>query len=110
MGTILKALTTGPGYNAEATLSADGQKIVFTSSRDGDLEIYSMNADGTGVTRLTHTLGYDGGAFFSPDGQWIVYRAHHPSDPSEIARYRELLARDLVEPLKMDLYLMRFDG
>ncbi len=109
-GKILKPLTTGPGYNAEATLSADGKKIVFTSSRDGDLDIYTMNADGTEVRRLTNTLGYDGGPFFSPDGKWIVYRAHHPTDPKEIARYKSLLSQDLVEPNEMDLYVMRADG
>jgi len=109
-GEILKQLTSAPGYNAEATLSADGKKIVFTSSRDGDLEIYTMNPDGSSVKRLTHQLGYDGGPFFSPDGQWIVYRAHHPKSGEEVARYKALLAQDLVEPMQMDLYVMRADG
>ncbi len=109
-GKILKQLTTGPGYNAEATLSHDGKKIVFTSSRDGDLDIYTMKADGSGVKRLTKELGYDGGPFFSPDGRWIVYRSHHPTAPNEVARYKELLAQELVEPMQMDLYVMRTDG
>ena len=109
-GKIVKSLTPGPGYNAEATLSADGKKIVFTSSRDGDLEIYTMNSDGTGVRRLTYTPGYDGGPFFSPDGEWIVYRAHHPATEEEIARDKALLAQDLVAPNEMDLYVMRADG
>ena len=109
-GKIVKALTTGPGYNAEATLSMDGKKVVFTSSRDGDLDIYSMNVDGTDVRRLTNTLGYDGGPFFSPDGNWIVYRAHHPRNEQEIAHYKSLLAQGLVEPNEMDLYVMRADG
>src|SRR6266704_704967 len=97
------SLTTGPGYNAEATLSTDGKKIVFTSSRDGDLDIYTMNVDGTKVRRLTNTLGYDGGPFFSPDGNWIVYRDHHPKSDEEIAHYKSLLAQGLVEPSEMDL-------
>jgi TolB protein len=109
-GKIVKPLTTGPGYNAEATLSADGKKIVFTSSRDGDLDIYTMNADGTGVKRLTDTVGYDGGPFFSPDGEWIVYRAHHPATDEERAREKSLLAQDLVAPNEMDLYIMHADG
>ena len=109
-GEILKQLTQGPGYNAEATLSYDGKRIVFTSTRDGDLDIYTMNPDGTEVKRLTHELGYDGGPFFSPDGQWIVYRAHHPSTPDEVARYKSLLAEGLVEPLRVDLFVMRADG
>jgi len=109
-GKIVKQLSTDPGYNAEATLSADGKRIVFTSSRDGDLDIYTMKADGKGVKRLTHELGYDGGPFFSPEGRWIVYRAHHPTAPNEVAHYKELLAQELVEPMQMDLYVMRDDG
>jgi Tol biopolymer transport system component len=109
-GQIVRQLTQGPGYNAEATVSADGKKIVFTSMRDGDLDIYTMNADGSGVERLTRELGYDGGPFFSPDGQWIVYRAYHPSASEEVAHYKALLTQDLVEPMKMDLYVMRANG
>jgi TolB protein len=109
-GKILRQLTQGPGYNAEATISPDGEKIVFTSSRDGDLEIYTMKTDGSGSKRLTHQLGYDGGPFYSPDENWIVYRAHHPSDQAQIVRYQELLAQELVEPMLMDLYVMREDG
>jgi TolB protein len=109
-GTIVKKLTTGPGYNAEATLSNNGKKIVFTSSRDGDLDIYTMNADGSGTRRLTRTLGYDGGPFFSPDGKWIAYRSHHPKSEQEIAKYKSLLAQGLVEPSEMDLWVMHADG
>ena len=71
-GTDLKRLTTADGYDAEGTISTDGKKIVFTSARDGDLEIYDMNIDGTQQRRLTHELGYDGGPFFSADGKKIV--------------------------------------
>ena len=109
-GTNSKPLTKGPGYNAEGTISANGKKIVFTSSRSGDLDIYTMNTDGTGVRRLTNTLGYDGGPFFSPDGKWITYRAHHPTAEPEITKYKSLLAQDLVEPNEMDLYVMRANG
>ena len=109
-GKIVKPLTTGLGYNAEATISADCKKIVFTSSRDGDLEIYTMNADGSGAKRLTHMLGYDGGPVFSRDGKWIAYRAHHPKTDEDIAKYKSLLAQGLVEPSEMDLWVMLADG
>ena len=69
-----KRLTEAPGYDAEATLSRDGEWIVFTSARDGDLEIYKMRTDGTELTRLTDELGYDGGPFFFQDGSRIVWR------------------------------------
>ncbi|HEU0005492.1 MAG TPA: hypothetical protein VFS12_05815 [Terriglobia bacterium] len=106
----LTRLTETPGYDAEATVSPDGKKIVFTSVRDGDLELYSMNIDGTGVRRLTHRVGYDGGAFFSHDGRKIVYRASYPADEKAKARYQALLAEHLVEPRQLDLYVMDADG
>lgn len=79
-GGNLKRLTDAPGYDAEGTHSPDGTKIVFTSQRDGDLEIYVMNADGTGQRRITHGKGYDGGPFFSPDGRTILYRGDRRND------------------------------
>jgi TolB protein len=103
-------LTNTPGYDAEATVAPDGSRIVFTSVRDGDLDIYSMRLDGTDVKRLTATPGYDGGPFFSPDSQRIVYRAHHPTDPDEVAKYTELLTRKLVEPSKLEIFIMDADG
>ena len=36
--------------------SPDGNKITFYSNRDGNSEIYVMNADGTGQTRLTNNV------------------------------------------------------
>jgi len=109
-GEDLFRLTATPGYDAEATVAPDGSRIVFTSVRDGDLDIYSMRLDGTDVKRLTSAVGYDGGAVFSPDSKRIVYRAHHPTDPDELARYKELLAQNLVEPSKLEIFVMDADG
>jgi TolB protein len=109
-GENIVRLTATAGYDAEATIAPDGSRIVFTSVRDGDLDIYSMRLDGTDVRRLTSTLGYDGGAFFSPDSKRIVYRAFHPTDPAEVAHYKELLARNLVEPSKLEIFVMDADG
>ena len=106
----LKRLTKTPGYDAEATIAPDGKRIVFTSIRDGDLELYSMKTDGTDVRRLTRTPGYDGGAFFSPDSKTIVYRAHHPADEKSMARYKQLLAQNLIEPRELELFIMSADG
>lgn len=109
-GQEMQRLTTTPGYDAEATVSPDGKTIVWTSVKDGDLDLYAMNLDGTRVRRLTDDVGYDGGAFFSPDSQRIVYRAAHPTDQAEIARYQELLAQRLVEPGQLELFVMQADG
>jgi TolB protein len=109
-GNGLRRLTDTPGYDAEATISPDGRTIVFTSLRDGDLELYAMDGDGGNVHRLTHEEGYDGGAFFSPDGRRIVYRASHPATPREQADYRALLRRGLVRPTTLEIWVMDADG
>jgi Tol biopolymer transport system component len=109
-GSELKALTKNDAYDAEATLSVDGKWIVFTSTRDGDLDLYKMRIDGTDVTRLTEEPGYDGGAFFSRDGRKIVYRASRPEAGSALDEYKSLLAQGLVRPRQLEIYTMNADG
>lgn len=109
-GNIVRQLTETPGYDAEATLSPQGDKIVFTSMRDGDLELYTMNIDGSDVRRVTNAPGYDGGAFFSPDGTKLVWRASRPGTDEELKEYQDLLAQGLVMPTNMELYVANVDG
>ena len=71
-GNIVKQITNEKGYDGEATVSPIGDKIVFTSIRSGDLELYTCNIDGSNVKQITNQLGYDGGAFFSNDGKKLV--------------------------------------
>ncbi len=108
-GTHLVQITDTPAYDAEATVSPDGT-IAFTSGRTGDLEIYTMKPDGSDVKQLTHAVGYDGGPFFSLDGKKIVYRCYHPTDAGEVTKYQELLVRALVQPTKMNIWIMNADG
>ena len=107
-----KRLTDMKGYDAEATISPDGKRIVWTSMRGGDLDLWSMNVDGTDVKQLTNRVGYDGGAFFSPDSKSIVWRAGFPEqgDLKALSEYTTLLAKGLVKPGKMDLWVMDADG
>lgn len=108
-GRDLKQLTFTGDYNAEATVSKDG-KIVFTSLREGDLDIYVMNKDGSGVKRLTRQKGYDGGPFFSADGKMIVYRAHHPLKSGDLKEYGDHLAKRQVVGGTLELFVMKSDG
>ena len=48
-GNMLKQLTNEHGYDADPTVSPKGDLIVFTSTRSGDLELFTMNIDGTNV-------------------------------------------------------------
>ncbi len=109
-GKIVKQLTNSPGYDAEATVSPKGDKIVFTSTRSGDIELWVMDVDGKNPKQITTELGYDGGAFFSPDGKKIVFRASRPKTEEEIKEYKELLAQGLVAPTNMELFVCDADG
>lgn len=109
-GSNLRRITSTPGYDAEATVSPSGDRMVFTSMRNGDLDLYSMKLDGSDVRQLTNETGYDGGAFFSWDGKLICYRAWHYADSASASAYTSLLARNLVRPSRMELFVMNADG
>jgi Tol biopolymer transport system component len=92
-GTDLKRLTDTKGYIAEGSYSPDGKQIVFCSQRDGNLELYIMDADGRNVRQLTHAPGcYNGGPFFSPDGKRVIFRS------------------DRHKPDALQLYVINADG
>ncbi len=81
--------------------SPDGAKLAYASDRDAKfgpnqyLEIYSMNADGTGVTRLTtNDNGIDYHPAWSPDGSKIAFssnRLANPTNPSDPTCYAQAL-------------------
>ena len=59
-GTNTTRLTYNPALDEQSSWSPDGEKIAFTSDRDGNTEIYVMNAsDGTNTTRLTYISAID---------------------------------------------------
>lgn len=72
--------------------SPDGSKIVFQSFRDSQAEIYVMNADGSGQTRLTNNPAFDTAPAWSPDGTKILFTS----------------LRD--DPMTPALYVMNADG
>ena len=75
---------------AEVPASA---KIVFSSWRGGNLDIYVMNPDGSEEVRLTHHLARDGGPKWSPSGEQILFSSDRDGAPGD-----------------WDLYLMDADG
>src|SRR5207237_5516088 len=109
-GNIVQQLTNTDGYDAEATISPKGDKMVFTSMRDGDLDLYTMDLKGKNVKRITNTLGYDGGAWFSPDGKKIIWRASRPKTDADVKEYKDFLAQNLVAPVNMEVFVANADG
>ncbi|MBS1492885.1 MAG: PD40 domain-containing protein [Bacteroidetes bacterium] len=109
-GEIVKQLTNEKAYDAEATISPLGDRIVFTSTRNGDIDLYSMNLDGTDIKQLTDELGYDGGAFYSYDGKKIIYRRTRFENDEAKEKYKELLGQGLIRPTLLDIYVMDADG
>ncbi|MBU0595685.1 hypothetical protein KJ567_03265 [Candidatus Bipolaricaulota bacterium] len=78
------------GWNAKWALG--GSKIVFESDRDGDAEIFIMNADGSEITQLTNNDISDQHPILSPDGTLIAFNSSAPGRQD------------------FDLYIMNADG
>jgi len=109
-GKIVKQLTHSKGYDAEATLSPDGKQMIYTSDKDGDIDLYIMNLETGTEKRVTNITGYDGGAWFSPDGTKIIWRASRPKTDAELKEYKDLLAENLVAPTNMEVWVANADG
>ena len=109
-GNIVKQLTNSSSYDAEGTISPDGKKMIYTSTKDGDIELYIMDLATGAEKRITNTLGYDGGAWFSPDGTKLIWRASRPKTDAEIKEYKDLLKEDLVAPTNMEVWVANADG
>ena len=78
VGVVLVVVLTGrsssdPPYDVNPSWSPDGTKIAFDSSRDGNTEIYVMDADGSNQINLTNNSAFDGCFDWSPDGSKIVF-------------------------------------
>ncbi|MER3453877.1 MAG: hypothetical protein C4318_01795 [Acidimicrobiia bacterium] len=77
-GTGLRRLTGGPeslafGYNSTPSFSPDGAWILFSSTRDGNQEIYKMSSEGGGLTNLSSNPAQDLYPAWSPDGRSIAF-------------------------------------
>ena len=82
--------TAGKSLERTAYIAIGQTRIAFTSDRDGNSDIYVMNADGSDVTRLTENPGHDWRPDWSPDGQLIAFTSERDGD--------------------LDIYVMNADG
>ncbi|MDQ1638475.1 MAG: hypothetical protein QOF62_1814 [Pyrinomonadaceae bacterium] len=80
---------------------AGNSKIVFASNRDGSVQIYSMNTDGSGLARLTINSSNDDHPRWSPNGTKILFQSDRDSTPPD---------PENPGPTKQDIYVMNADG
>jgi TolB protein len=84
---------------APTPIGGGGGKIAFVSDRDGNSEIYIMNANGSGVTRLTNNSAVDTYPDWSPDGKHIAFESNREDpDPAN------------CNPCNYKIYIMNADG
>jgi Tol biopolymer transport system component len=69
----VRRLTENPRQDIRPRISPDGRRIAFTSGRDGNYEIYVMQADGSNTQRLTVNPERDDYASWHPDSRHLVY-------------------------------------
>ena len=112
-GTGVKRLTTTPGYDGGAWWSPDGTKIVYRAWHPADtalttyrdllaqrlvrpnrMELWVMNADGSGQRQITHLGGANFGPSWTPDGRRLIFSSNYKQPRSG----------------NFDLYLVNLDG
>lgn len=84
-----------PGAH-QVGVAREGQQIVFSSTRDGDPELYAASAKGGDITRLTTAAGYDGSPSLSPDGSKVVWEAERITEGEQEAYAAQLSDKKLA--------------
>jgi len=101
-------LTQNREGNFEPSLSPDGKTLVFTSSRDGDSEVYRMPAAGGAATRLTAFHKDDWSPLWSPSGALVTFLSDREGPPrlfvmapdgTDLARFTGETDPDAIEDL-----------
>jgi len=78
---VLVPVTSGPGDDIGAAYSPDGSRVAFASNRDGNFEIYVVDADGGQPVRVTNTEANETEPAWSPDGQRLVFQSDASGAP-----------------------------
>src|SRR5271166_5891886 len=72
-GSNARPLLQLPDQHYNASFTADGRWILFTSTRGGSAHIYRVRADGSGLERLTDSPAFNDQAAASPDGRLVAF-------------------------------------
>ena len=97
-GSGLKRLTHNELYEAEVSVSPDGEWLLFGRLIDGRMDLWRMRPDGSEEFQITHTPNWqEGGAFYMPDSDRIIFRAWKIEDQDQRGK-------------PMTLFTIRHDG
>ncbi len=100
-------------YNSEATL-CQNRKIVFTSSRDGDFQLYSAQMDSFGsmqkIQKITNTPGYHGGTRFSADCKKIAWHHYSPATAKEKKDFEKIYPQQMIDLKRLEIWIANSDG
>ena len=83
-GSDERPLLPSSGFDYNASFSADGKWIIFTSERGGSADIYRVHPDGSGLERLTDDPAYDDQAALSPDGKQLAFVSSRGTGSADI--------------------------
>ncbi|MEA2936504.1 MAG: TolB protein [Alphaproteobacteria bacterium] len=97
-GSDVRRLTSNSVYDAEVSVSPDGQWVLFGRQTDGKMDLWRMRPDGAEPRQVTHMEGWEpGGAFYLPDNRTIIFRAWRTADRGK-------------RGLPMSIFTVRDDG
>jgi hypothetical protein len=98
-GNDVLRLTDNEWYDAEVTVSPNGEWIVFTRQIDGNMDLWRMRPDGTDETQITFTDDWQPGApFYMQDNETILFQAWRESEHGKIS------------PTPMTVFTIKHDG
>jgi len=83
-GSDERPLLPHSGFDYNASFSADGKWIIFTSERGASADIYRVHPDGSGLERLTDDPAYDDQAALSPDGKQLAFVSSRGTGAADI--------------------------
>jgi TolB protein len=108
-GNNIQRLTNNKWYEAEVSVSPDGEWIVFGRQIDGKMDLWRMRADGTDEQQITFTEDWQEGApFYLPDNETILYRAWQTSVKDELRQ--EQAATGMRRSTPMTVFTINHDG
>jgi TolB protein len=109
-GKILSPLTNDKKvFDGMASISPDNKKVVFTSTRAGDVDLFLLDLGKNELKQLTSDEGFEGFARFSPDGSQIVFSASRVIG-NDVRTYRANLLHGNVDLVEAEIYIMDADG